>query len=127
MSTIRHYSAGRFSIEVDGHEVGNAEAVAGGQAFGTVSAEPAGQDGLVHKHIASVAYEELVLTVGADMADDFYDWVSSVFKTERGPRDGAVSFQDYTVRRSSVCHGSTVRSHRSSSRPWTPHRRNTLA
>ncbi len=95
MPGSRSYTAGRFGIEVEAAKAGFAESVGGGQAFAEVVEEKAGTDKIVHKHIAGVKYEDVELTVGANMADSFYDWIASVLDRKSQRKNGAVSFQDY--------------------------------
>jgi len=90
------YTAGRFGVELEGATVGFAESVEGGQAFADVVEEAVGADNIVHKHIAAVKFEDLVLTVGSNMSDTFYDWIASLFDRKPARKNGAVSFQDYT-------------------------------
>jgi hypothetical protein len=90
------YTAGRFGLELDGTAVGFVESVEGGQAFADVIEENAGPDKIVHKHLAGLKYEDLVLTVGSNMSDSFYDWISALFDRKPARKGGALSFQDYT-------------------------------
>jgi hypothetical protein len=92
----RTYTAGRFGIELEAGAVGFAESLEGGQAFAEVVEEQAGSDEIVHKHLGNVDYEELALTVGANMSAPFYDWIASTLDRKHERKNGAVSFQDYT-------------------------------
>jgi hypothetical protein len=92
----RGYTAGRFLVQLDGTSVGFADSVEGGDVYSDVVEEKVAADGVVHKHLAGVKYEDLTLTVGANMAPAFYDWIAATLDHKHERKDGTVSFQDYT-------------------------------
>ena len=92
----RGYTAGRFLVQLDGTTVGFADSVEGGDVYSDVVEEKVAADGVVHKHLAGVKYEDLTLTVGANMAPALYDWIASTLDHKHERKDGAVLFQDYT-------------------------------
>ena len=79
MAQMRGYTAGRFAIELDGAVAGFAHSVQGGQARGAVVVAAPGADHVARKHLGNVAYDDVVLQVGAAMSDDFYSWIALAF------------------------------------------------
>jgi hypothetical protein len=95
-SSQRGYTAGRFLVELDGSAAGFVESVEGGDVFSDVVVEKVGADGVAHKHLAGVRYEDLALVVGPNMSRSFFEWIASTLDRKFTRKDGAVSFQDYT-------------------------------
>jgi hypothetical protein len=92
----RGYTAGRFMVQLDGTTVGFADSVEGGDVYSDVVEEKVAADGVVHKHLSGVRYEDLTLTVGPNMAPALYDWIAATLDHQHERKDGSVSFQDYT-------------------------------
>jgi len=96
MAQQRGYTAGMFGVELDGTAAGLAESVAGGDAVADVFVEKVGADGIAHKHLAGVKYEDIALEVGTGMSNAFYDWIAATLTGKHDRKDGAISFVDYT-------------------------------
>jgi hypothetical protein len=101
-------------VELDGSAAGFVESVEGGDVFSDVVVEKVGVDGIAHKHLAGVRYDDLALVVGPNMSKSFFEWIASTLDRKFTRKDGAVSFQDYSGRAGS--------SRRSASPRWTPAR-----
>ncbi|MFL6007641.1 MAG: hypothetical protein ACJ744_15500 [Gaiellaceae bacterium] len=95
-SSQRGYTAGRFLVELDGSAAGFVESVEGGDVFSDVVMEKVGADGIAHKHLAGVRYDDLTLVVGPNMSKSFFEWIASTLDRKFTRKDGTVSFQDYT-------------------------------
>jgi hypothetical protein len=95
-SSQRGYTAGRFVVELDGSAAGFVDSVEGGDVFSDVVVERVDTDGIAHKHLAGVRYDDLALVVGANMSQSFFEWIASTLNRKFARKDGAVSFQDYT-------------------------------
>ncbi len=89
-SAVRPSAAARFAIEVDGKTAGYAHAVEGGAIRAEVVTERVGPDGIAHKHLAGVKYEDLVLTVDLSLDPLFYTWIADTL-------NGKVSRKDVVV------------------------------
>jgi hypothetical protein len=95
-SNQRGYTTGRFMVELDGTPAGFVESVDGGDVFSDVVVEKAGADGIAHKHLAGVRYDDLTFDVGPNMSQSFFGWIASTLDRKSTQKDGAISFQDYT-------------------------------
>lgn len=64
----------------------------GGRASTDVVNEKLGADGVVHKHIAGVKYEEIAVVCGTGMSKVFWDWIESSMSASKAPmrRSGAI-------------------------------------
>src|SRR3954467_12743083 len=71
-SSQRGYTAGRFLVELDGSAAGFVDSFEGGDVFSDVVVERIGADGIAHKHLAGVRYDDLALVVGANMSKSFF-------------------------------------------------------
>jgi len=83
-------------IELDGTPAGFVESVEGGDVFSDVVVEKVGSDGIAHKHLAGVRYDDLAFAVGPNMTEAFFEWIASTLDRKFTRKDGAISFQDYT-------------------------------
>ena len=83
-------------VELDGTAAGFVESVDGGDVFSDVVVEKVGADGIAHKHLAGVRFDDLALVAGANMSKAFFEWIASTLDRKHTRKDGAVSFQDYT-------------------------------
>lgn len=95
-SSQRGYTTGRFMVELDGTPAGFVESVEGGDIFSDVVVEKVGADGIAHKHLAGVRFDDLALVAGANMSTSFLEWIASALDRKHTRKDGAISFQDYT-------------------------------
>jgi len=91
----RGYTAGRFAIELAGVPAGYAQSVQGGEARADVVKEKPGADHVVHKHLGNIVYQDIVLQVGSNVSDAFFDWIASTLAGKHDRRDGAITFEDY--------------------------------
>ena len=79
-----------------GTPVGFVASVEGGEPYGEVVAE-APVAGKIGKHIGNVAFEPIVVEVGAAMAKPFLDWINACLDGRFDRRDGAIGFLDYRM------------------------------
>lgn len=106
----RTYTGGRFALELDGVKAGPLFRGGGGSADGVVVEEDPGPDGIVHKHIGGVKYEDFAVSCGVGMSKNFYEWMKASFdrKYERhsgrlttwesdGTQPAARTFQDALI------------------------------
>ena len=98
-TAARSYAAGKFGLALEGVNVGNLKAVAGGAAAAEVVVEQVGPDNVAKKHVAGVRYEPLSFDVGLD-SKQIMDWIGSSWKNSSVRKDGSIMAADfdYTVR-----------------------------
>jgi phage tail-like protein len=89
--------AGQFGIELDGVLQGFVESAEGGGATADVITERVGVDGIAHKHLAGVKYEDIVITCGAGMSPAFFKAVADAFQGRSSRRNGAIVEYDYSL------------------------------
>lgn len=95
MAATRGYSAGKLMIELDGKPAGFLIAVEGGEPVGSVVAEAPDGNGVVRKHVGSVAYEPIRMSFGTAMGETVYQWMTDWLKGKRPVKSGAIVFLDY--------------------------------
>jgi hypothetical protein len=81
--------SGFVFLELNGRIVGSVKSVDGGTPVAEVVEEPRGPDGLVHKHIGNVKYNEFTVKLGLGMGKPVYDWISSAMLRKDPSMDGA--------------------------------------
>jgi hypothetical protein len=97
------YSAARASLELGGVTAGWLQSFQGGDASADVVTEKLGADGIVHKHIAGVRYDDVSIDFGVGMSNDLYNWMASSLQRTYLRKDGSVIIADYDyVERSRV-------------------------
>lgn len=110
ISSGKSYTAGSFALEIDGKLAGFLSSVEGGSAFGDVAEEKPGPDGVVHKHLTSVRYDDIVVTSGF-LEGAWGDWLTAFLSGQAPQHDGAVLFLNYSyvpVRRLEFRHATIV-------------------
>ncbi len=91
----RSYAAERFAVELDGATTGVVRSVEGGAASADVVTEKLGPDGIRHKHVAGVKYDDIIITCGAGMSKSFYSWIADSFNRKYSRKDGAIVGSDH--------------------------------
>src|SRR5215470_1961705 len=86
-----------YGLELNGVSVGFVESFEGGNATGDVVVESSGADGIAHKHLANVRYEEIALTCGATMSQTLYDWLAAALNGSPTRQNGAVVAYHYDM------------------------------
>jgi hypothetical protein len=80
----------KYALELDGQAVGTVVDFDGGDATGDVVTEQPGADGLRHKHLAGVKYEDISITCHADMPAPVRDWITGTLTRNYIKHEGAV-------------------------------------
>ena len=52
--------------------------------------EKPGADGIVHKHIAGVKYEDITVICGTGMSKNFFEWLTDTYNRKPSLKDGAI-------------------------------------
>jgi len=95
MADKRGYTAGKYSIELDGLNAGWIQSVEGGGATSDVVTEKLGPDMVAHKHLAGVKYEDVSINCGAGMAKAFYEWIKASLDHKHVRKNGAIHTANY--------------------------------
>jgi hypothetical protein len=82
-----------FELELDGKPAGLLDSAYGGDATSSVVL-----DTMQRKHLAGVKYEDIVLTCGAGMSPDFYQWIKATVDRHPVAKSGAIVASDVTGR-----------------------------
>jgi hypothetical protein len=83
-----------FFLELEGKPAGRFFKFAGGLAEADIVTESLGTT--THKRIASVKYQDMVLTCGTGMSRAFYEWIGDTFDRAYARKNGAVVAIDYS-------------------------------
>jgi len=94
-SDKRGYVSGKYAIDMDGNFAGWVQSVEGGHATSDVVAEKMGADHIIRKHIAGVKYEDITVSCGTGMSNQFYQWVQNSFQHNYSRKSGAIITANY--------------------------------
>jgi phage tail-like protein len=96
MAGIRssYSSVARYGLELNGASMGFVESFEGGNATADVVVESPAADGIAHKQLGPVKYEEIVLTCDASMSQAFYNWLAAALNGKPTTQNGAVVAYD---------------------------------
>jgi hypothetical protein len=83
-------SVDRFGLDLDGMNVGIVHSAKGGTPSADVVTEQPGADGIMHKHIAGVKYEDITVICGTGMSKGFFEWLADTFDRKPSLKDGAI-------------------------------------
>ncbi len=101
MALQQAYTAGRFALELDGTSAGLVQSAEGGAVASDVVTEKLGPDGIVHKHVAGVKYDDITVECGTGMSQAFYAWIADTLDRAHIRKNGAVVGYDQTLRETS--------------------------
>jgi|SRR5579883_798366 len=90
----RAYVGGRFSLELDGHDVGLVTSVDGGSFRSEAIGEQVGGENLVTRYPGRQKFDDISLQVGSTMAPSFWAWVKDSIDGKPSRRDGAIVTRD---------------------------------
>ena len=89
---------GRIGLELDGVFAGWVDSFQGGDLVAEVVVEAADGAGVHKKHVANVATNDIVLTVGNWMSSAFYQWIQDTLSRRVPRRNGAILMFDTQLR-----------------------------
>jgi hypothetical protein len=96
--TQRNYTSGYFELELDGVKCGHLQKVGGGALEGEVIKVPRPLDFSPIKHIGNPKFEDLNLTCGLSMGEDFRLWVTDSLDRKHTYKSGAIVVADYNLK-----------------------------
>jgi hypothetical protein len=79
-----------YALELDSTRCGFLNGFGGGDALGSVVLEAPDKDGVVHKHIGGVKYEDIAFRFGAGMPARVFAWIAAALEGTDAPKDGAI-------------------------------------
>lgn len=88
--TDPHLSGARLGLTLQGSSAGYPYGVGGGRALADVVVEKLGPDGIAHKHLAGLKYEDFELQFSTGMSKGFYDWIKSTIEGKFQRMDGSL-------------------------------------
>jgi hypothetical protein len=97
-TTNRGYAAASYGIELDGVQAGFLDDADGGWASADVVTEKPGSDGVAHKHIARVKYEDICIRCGTTISNSLLDAVKTVLAGAGTRRNGTIVEYDYSYK-----------------------------
>lgn len=95
MAGERSYTAGRYTLELDGKDAGVLASAVGGDVTGDVISMKA-PDGRVKKHLGGVKYTDLEFTCGSETATRLMPWLTDTMKGTYPRKNGAFSTASVT-------------------------------
>ncbi len=91
----RAYPASRFCLELDNQVSGWLHSAEGGQASTEVVQERLAGGYPVRKHAGNVKFDDVTITCGTGMSQQFYKWVKSSIDYDFERKEGAIVAADY--------------------------------
>jgi hypothetical protein len=98
----RGYSAGRFSLELEGEPQGFLFSVEGGECFANAVREPVAAGSLfATKHPGPPQFAPVIITFGIGVGASLFQWITDLLAGNAKPKSGAISFLDYNYKEQS--------------------------
>jgi hypothetical protein len=98
----RTYTAGRFSLDIDGVSVGKFVGLDGGERELDVVLDAVGTDYYQHKHVANIKWNDFTMQIGSGMSKPMYQWIKDSFdKGSYSRKNGAIISCDFNYREKS--------------------------
>jgi hypothetical protein len=82
--------ATKFAIELDGVRVGMAAWVEGGEPVGTVVATSLGPTNTQKKHVTTIKWTPIKVTIGMGMGSPLFDWIKAFIARQDTKKNGAI-------------------------------------
>ena len=98
MAEQRSHTAGRFSLDVDGYNVGFLKKFSGMAMEADIVANDLGPDNVQKKHVANIKWTPGKATVGIGMGKGMYDWIQAAFDRNYITKDGAFTSADFNYK-----------------------------
>jgi hypothetical protein len=86
----RPSAASRYVIELDGVRVGIASWVEGGEPVGTVVATSLGPANVQKKHVTTIKWTPIKVTLGMGMGSPLFDWIKAFLGRQDTKKNGAI-------------------------------------
>jgi phage tail-like protein len=97
MGDVRAYVAGNFFMDLDGVKTGFLKSVDGGTAVAEVVKEAQGATYFEKKHLGTLKYEDISISIGFSMTKAVYDWIAASWQMNYQRKNGAIHACDYKL------------------------------
>ncbi|MEP6865503.1 MAG: phage tail protein [Deltaproteobacteria bacterium] len=98
MAEQRSHTAGRFSLDVDGYNVGFLKKFSGMAMEADIVANDLGPDNVQKKHVSNIKWTPGKATVGIGMGKGMYDWIQAAFDKGYLTKNGAFTSADFNYK-----------------------------
>jgi len=94
----RGYVANKYALDINKQMAGWLHSVEGGTPSAEVVTEKLGPDHIAKKHIGGVKYDDMTVTCGTGMSNQFYSWIKDSFDHKYSRQEGAIIRADYNFK-----------------------------
>ncbi|HEY0250662.1 MAG TPA: phage tail protein [Kofleriaceae bacterium] len=98
MAEQRSHTAGRFSLDVDGYNVGFLKKFSGMAMEADIVSNDLGPDNVQKKHVSNIKWTPGKATVGIGMGKGMYDWIQAAFDKGYLTKNGAFTSADFNYK-----------------------------
>jgi len=98
MADQRTYTAGRFSLDIDGYNVGFLKKFSGLGMEADIVANDLGPDNIQRKHVANIKWAPGKATVGMGMGNGMYQWIKASFDKGYQHKNGTLLSADFNYK-----------------------------
>jgi T4-like virus tail tube protein gp19 len=98
MADQRTFTAGRFSLDVDGYNVGFLKKFSGMAMEADIVSNDLGPDNVQKKHVSNIKWTPGKATVGIGMGKGMYDWIQAAFDKGYMTKNGAFTSADFNYK-----------------------------
>src|SRR5438046_1563076 len=95
MADKRSYTGGRFSLDIDGFNVGYLKKFSGMSMEGDIAEHKLGPDNVVKKHLANMKWTPGKASFGIGMGLGMYQWMKQSFDKSYVPKNGTLRAGDF--------------------------------
>src|SRR5579862_4430909 len=94
----RSMTAGRFALEIDGHNVGFMKKFSGLAMEADIVANDLGPDNVQKKHVSNIKWTPGKATIGIGMGKGMYDWIQAAFDKGYLTKSGSFTAADFNYK-----------------------------
>lgn len=94
----RSHTAGRFSLDIDGFNVGFLKKFSGLAMEADIVAHDLGPDNVQKKHVANIKWTPGKATIGIGMGKGMYDWIKAAFDKGYLTKNGSFTAADFNYK-----------------------------
>ena len=98
MADQRTYTGGRFSLDIDGYNVGFLKKFSGLAMEADIVANDLGPDNVQKKHVSNIKWTPGKATVGIGMGKGMYDWINAAFDKGYVTKNGTFTSADFNYK-----------------------------
>ena len=98
MADSRSHTAGRFSLDIDGYNVGYLKKFSGLAMEADIATNDLGPENVQKKHVSNIKWTPGKATVGIGMGKGMYDWINASFRKGYITKNGAFTSGDFNYK-----------------------------